>query len=88
MFRMWGKVWKDNHLIKDSVIADDTPDTRTHKIFRALEQLCGEFDLENPIWLDSNITDFQRHAQTRFRQDSFIEHIDFDYLEIRVIEED
>lgn len=27
-------------------------------------------------------------AKTRFRQDSFIEHIEFDYLEIQVIEED
>ena len=27
-------------------------------------------------------------AKTRFRQDSFVEEIDFDYLEIQVIEED
>ena len=31
---------------------------------------------------------FKRHSKTRFRQDSFIEHIEFDYLEIQVIEED
>ena len=40
---------------------------------------------QNPIWLDSNVADFKRHARTRFRQDSFIEHIEFDYLEIQVI---
>ena len=88
MFRLWGKIWKNNHLVRDSVIADDSQDTRTHKVFRALEQLCYEFDLEHPIWLEANITDFKRHSRTRFRQDSFIEHIDFDYLEILVIEED
>ena len=48
MFRMWGKVFADNHLLKD----------------------------------------FKRHAKTRFTQDSFIEAIDFDYLEIQIIEED
>ncbi len=32
--------------------------------------------------------DFKRHSKTRFTKDSFIEHIDFDYLEIQVIEED
>ena len=37
---------------------------------------------------ESNIPDFKRHSKTRFRQDSFIEHIEFDYLEIQVIEED
>lgn len=28
------------------------------------------------------------HAKTRFTQDSFIEQIDFDFLEMQVIEED
>lgn len=88
MFRLWGKIWKDNHLIKDTVVCNDSVDTRTHKVFHGLEQICYEFDLGNPIWLDSNISDFKRHDKTRFRQDSFIEHIDFDYLEIQVIEED
>ena len=48
----------------------------------------SELDLTRPIWLDLNIRDFKRHSKTRFTQDSFIEHIDFDYLEIQVIEED
>ena len=82
------KCGKSNHLIKDIVIDDDSEDTRTHKIFRALQEICYEFDLENPIWLDNNIADFKRHSRTRFNQDSFIEHISFDYLEIQVIEED
>lgn len=88
MFRLWGKIWKNNHLLKDTVIEDPTEDTRTHKIFHALQEMCYDFDLENPIWLDSNIADFKRHAKTRFSQDSFIEQIEFDYLEIQVIEED
>lgn len=37
MFRLWGKIWKDNHLLKDTVICDDSEDTRTHKIFRGLK---------------------------------------------------
>lgn len=88
MFRLWGKIWKNNHLIKDMTIADDSDDTRTHKIFRALDELCLELDLGKPIWLNSNINEFKRHSKTRFTQDSFIEQIDFDSLEIHVIEED
>ena len=45
MFRLWGKLWKDNHLLKDTVICDDSEDTRTHKIFRGLESICYEMDL-------------------------------------------
>ena len=29
MFRLWGKIWKDNRLLKDTVICDDSEDTRT-----------------------------------------------------------
>lgn len=88
MFRLWIKIFKDNRLLRDTVIEDDRQDTRTHKIFRGLEQACYQFDLGQPIWLDANIAEFKRHSKTRFRQDSFIESIDFDYMEMQVIEED
>ena len=81
MFRLWGKIIKDNHLIKD------TEDTRTHKIFQALEAICYAWDLSRPIWLDSTIAEFKRHSKARFYQDNFIESIDFDYLEIQILEE-
>ena len=87
MFRLWGKIYKDNHLLKDTVICDDTDDTRTHKIFNSLEKICYEFDLSKPIWLDANITEFKRIDKTRFRQDNFVESVDFDFLEIHIIEE-
>ena len=87
MFRLWGKEFKDNKLIRDTVVCDDTDDTRTHKIFHALEQICNEFDLSNPIWLDNTIVEFQKHAKARFYQDNFVDSIDFDFLEIHVIEE-
>ena len=88
MFRLWARILRSNRILKDTVISSDAADTRTHKIFNALHEVCMQFDLEEPIWLDSNIQDFKRHAKTRFTQDSFIEHVNFDYLEIQVIEED
>lgn len=87
MFRLWGKIWKENHLIKDTVICDDSEDTRTHKIFHALDAICYEFDLSKPIWLDSNIEEFKKRDKTRFSKDNFVDSIEFDYLEIQIIEE-
>ena len=88
MFRMWGKLWKDNHLLKDMVAYNgDYSMSRTAMVFQAVEEICQEFDLSQPIWLDANIREFKRHDRTRFTKDSFIESIDFDYLEIHVIEE-
>lgn len=88
MFRLWGKIWKDNHLLKDTVFEEDSTDTRTHKIFHGLEEICYEFDLGKPIWLDKTVAEFKRHDKARFSQDNFIEEIPFDYLEIQIIEED
>lgn len=86
--RIWAKEFLDNRLIKDMVVTDTGDDTRTHKVFHALEEVCRAFDLGAPIWLDSNITEFQTHAKTRFRKDSFMEEIPFDFLEFQIIEED
>lgn len=88
MFRLWAKEFKDNHMRKDMTVENDTDDTRTHKVFQAVEEVCYAFDLGKPIWLDSNVNEFKRHAKTRFTQDNFIESIDFDFLEIQIIEED
>ncbi|MDE6944729.1 MAG: hypothetical protein K2P66_09920 [Lachnospiraceae bacterium] len=88
MFRLWAKIFENNHLVKDTVIEDSGNDTRTHKVFHALDEVCYQFDLGKPIWLDATVQDFKRHDKARFTQDNFIEAIDFDYLEIHVIEED
>ncbi len=85
--RIWGKLWKDGHMQRDTVKEDCSEDTRTHKVLRLLREICMEFDLEVPQWLDSNIADFKRTAKTRFTKDSFIESVDFDYLEFHLIEE-
>ena len=88
MFRLMGTLYKNSKILKDTVICDETGNRRTQKVFNSLEAICYSFDLEKPIWLESHLSDFKQHSKTRFYQDNFIEDVDFDYLEIRVIEED
>ena len=88
MFRLWVKLFKDNHLLRYTTICDDTMDTRTHKVMNSLEKACYEMDLSKPIWLDNTIKDFQIHDKCRFTADSFIEEVSFDYMEIQILEED
>ncbi len=88
MFRLWVKLIEDNHLIKDTVVCDDTADTRTHKVMNAIEKACYEMDLSKPIWLKPVVRDFQLHSKCRFTKDAFIEEVSFDYMEIQVLEED
>ena len=73
MFRMWGKLMKDNHLLKDTVVCiSDYSLSRTQMVFDSLDSICYEFEY---------------HDKARFTQDNFIESVDFDFLEIQVIEE-
>lgn len=89
MFRVWMRIIKENRLVRDTVVERPEADmTRTKKVYAALEEGCHKLDLSIPIWLDVNIRDFKRQAKTRFTKDSFIEAIDFDYLDFQVLEED
>ena len=86
--RIWAKEWQNSHLLRDLTIEDTSDETRTHKVFHAIDEICEKFDLQHPIWLDSTIRDFQRHARCRFGKDAFTEEVPFAYLEIQVLEED
>ena len=89
MFRMWCKIFKDNRMLRDTVIEDDSSDkSRTAKVLSALDTACHEFDLAVPMWLDSTIDSLRSNEKARLYQDNFIEQTDFDFLEIHVIEED
>ncbi|MCI9536750.1 MAG: hypothetical protein HFG35_00460 [Eubacterium sp.] len=89
MFRLWAKEFRSNRMLRDMVVENASPDlNRTKKIFAAMDEICYEFDLSKPIWLEHNIAEFKRIDKTRFTSDNFIEAIDFDFLEIQVIEED
>ena len=86
--RIWIKQFKDNKLLREMVSERNEDDTRTHKVFAALEEACLEFDLSKPMWFDKNTKEFKNHSRTRFYQDNFIDEIPFEYLDFHVIEED
>ena len=37
--RIWFKQWKDSRMLRDLVIEDDSDETRTHKVFQALDYI-------------------------------------------------
>ena len=86
--RIWFRMISDTHLINDFVYENYEEDTRTHKVFKAVDEMCLKFDLQHPVWMDSTVRDFKRNAKARFYPDAFVEEVGFDYIEIYVIEED
>jgi len=44
--RIWVKVFDDNaHMLASETIEDYSEETRTHKVFHALEEACNRLDL-------------------------------------------
>ncbi|MBR1860704.1 MAG: hypothetical protein IJ796_02425 [Lachnospiraceae bacterium] len=86
--RIWARQFKDTRMLCDELVVDNSTETRTHKVFNAIEKISKNMDLPQPIWLERNIKSFKQNSVVRFEKDSFIEEVPFDYLEIRVIEED
>ena len=89
MFRLWGKVIKNGKII-DDVTIDNTKSNLTlnQKMEQALEDMSLIFDIQKPMWLPDNTKDFVKFKKTQFKQDHFIESIEFDYFEIEMLEND
>lgn len=89
MFRLWAKIIFSGKMVKNMTIENsDASLNRTKKIFSALDEVCYAYDLSKPLWLDKNIREFKKNSRTRFTKDNFVDEIEFDSLDIEVIEED
>ena len=89
MFRLWAKIIVSGKIVKNITIENpDSSLNRTKKIFSALDEVCYAYDLSKPLWLDKNIREFKKNSRTRFTKDNFVDEIEFDSLDIEVIEED
>ena len=88
MFKLWIKTFKNGKILKDMVV-DNAPYelNRTRKIYFAIDEACRSYDLSKPLWLEKNIKEFKKSSKTRFTADNFIDGIDFDFLEVEVLEE-
>ena len=89
MFRLWAKIITSGKIVKNMTIENsDSSLNRTKKIFSALDEVCYAYDLSKHLWLDKNIREFKKNSRTRFTKDNFVDEIEFDSLDIEVIEED
>ena len=89
MFRLWAKIMVSGKMVKNMTIENsDSSLNRTKKIFNSIDEICYAYDLSKPIWLDKNIREFKKNSRTRFTMDNFVDEIEFDSMDIEVIEED
>ena len=83
MPRLWVRII-NKHRIARQGIQECTAGTARD----ALTELCGEFDIPRPIWLEKHEREFEAFGRTRFLPDHFMEEIPFQRLEIEFLEDD
>ena len=83
MPRLWARIIKRQRIQKDA-----TYECRYEDVEEALTELCREFDIPRPIWLQKHEREYEEFRRTRFLPEHFIEDVSFDRLEIEYLDDD
>lgn len=79
MLKRKQKIWRD---VVIEVAADDSDCAH-----EAVGDACHELDIPRPLWFEKNEKDMQSFGRTFFAQDHFMEHIEFDRMEVEFLRE-
>jgi hypothetical protein len=81
--KLYGRLIKDGKLLKEAwaLPGNENGDFRD-QLEECLIAVCKQLDVEVPIWLKKNSTEFGIYKKTSFNSDHFGEAIKFDRLEI------
>ncbi|AGK98823.1 hypothetical protein [Clostridium pasteurianum] len=83
--RIWGKVIKNNKIIKDEVVISDGEGSYQDNLKLCIKELCYKLDISKPYWLPPNVKEYNRRRKTTFNENHFIDEIDFDKFIIEEI---
>ena len=83
MARLWMRIIKNHRIAKQ----DTYPCTLTD-ITPALTELCREFDVPYPMWLNKHEHEFSEFRRTSFLPEHFMEDVDFQKIEIEFLDDE
>ncbi|MBQ6373506.1 MAG: hypothetical protein IJJ45_03365 [Clostridia bacterium] len=83
MPRLWARI-----IDRQRIVRQDTRECHQGDVGDALTDLCREFDIPRPIWLEKHEREFAEFGRTRFLPEHFMEDVSFQRLEIEYLEDD
>ena len=83
MPRLWARIIRRQRIERQA-----TFDCRFEDVDDALTELCREFDIPRPIWLDKHRREYEEFRRTRFLPEHFMEEVPFQRLEIEYLDDD
>jgi len=83
--KLHGKLLKNTNIIKEAAVekADDNLPF-ADLLEDCFIDLCKQLDVQVPLWLKKNTSEFAAFRKTFFTKEQFIEKVTFDRLEIRI----
>ena len=83
MPRLWARIIQRHRIERQA-----TFECRFEDVDDALTELCREFDIPRPIWLDKHRREYEEFRRTRFLPEHFMEEVPFQRLEIEYLDDD
>ena len=83
MARLWAKIIRKHRIERQATQTCGLDDAQD-----ALTEICREFDIPRPLWLDKHTREFREFRRTVFLPEHFMEEIPFQKLEIEFLEDD
>ncbi len=84
MFRIWGKVYIEEHIARQFVMESEEKFTYA-RFFAYLAEICGELDVPTPVLLKPHLFQYAKFNHVVFKQADFLEPIAFDKLVLEKI---
>lgn len=88
MYKLWAKKFTKNHLTDSIVVKSNENITTSEKKDKCLKEICQKLDLSVPVWLKKHTLEFSEFKYVTFYPHDFIDEVDFDKLEIELIDDD
>ena len=79
MFRIWGKVYREEHIERQTVYEDDGNFTYA-AFFGYLAEICGRLDVPTPVLLKQHLFQYAKFRHVVFRPSDFMESVNFTKL--------
>lgn len=86
MIKIWGKIIKNNKIIKDTVVISNKEGTYQEKLKECIIEICEKFDIQKPYWLPTNMEEYNKRNKTIFNYHNFMEEINFDKFVIQELD--
>lgn len=82
MVKIWGKVIKNERILKNYVLEVDEANT---SFFDMLKNMCEKLNIPTPVLLDKHVYDFNVFNMSTFKPDDFIESVKFNRFTLQLV---